>query len=220
MEPVALKDAQIRFREGLLLELTGDNGASGWGEASPLPGFSHESLDETGSQLYELASSLVGSALARDQTSQNAPLFRELDDHELAPSARSGFELAIWNLYAVSQGKSLAEMLSEEPGAAVSLNGLLAGPEVRVLEEARRMLDAGYEAVKLKVGSRGIGEDARLVGAVAEVLGGDVSLRLDANRAWGFEEAVEFFRATSGVRYEYVEEPLAEPEGLLRLVEE
>ncbi len=220
MEPVPLKGAQLHSREGLLLELTGENGVSGWGETSPLPGFSRESLDEAGRQLHELASSLMGNVLAGARSSHDAPLIHELDHRELWPSSRFGFELAACNLYAASQGKSLPEVLSEESGTSVSLNGLLAGSEEWVLEEAHRMLDVGYEAVKLKVGTRGIGEDARLVGAVAEVLGDAVALRLDANRAWSFEEAVEFFQATSGLRYEYVEEPLAEPKGLSRLASE
>ena len=200
--------------------MTDETGVSGWGEASPLPGFNRETLDEAGRELYELASSSMGSVLERGGILPDGPLDRSLDNREPAPSARFGFELAAWNLYATSQGKSLPETLSEDPGASVALNGLLTGSEERVLEEARRMLEAGYEAVKLKVGSREVSEDAELVDAVAEVLGETVALRLDANRAWSFEETVDFFRATSGLRYEYVEEPLAEPAGLSRLADE
>jgi O-succinylbenzoate synthase len=215
-----LKGSQLSYREGLLLELTDETGVSGWGETSPLPGFSRESLDEAGCQLRELASSLIGTTLPGDWSLSDGALSRGLDDHELAPSVRFGFELAAWNLYASSQGNTLPEVLSEKPDPSVFLNGLLTGPEERVLEEARRMLEAGYEAVKLKVGSRGVREDAELVGAVADVLGDAVALRLDANRAWSFDDAVEFFRATSGLDYEYIEEPLAEPAELSRLAEE
>lgn len=219
-EPVILKGARFHSREGLLLELTGDTGTSGWGETSPLPGFSRESLDEAGYRLHELALSFVGSTPSVGYPLPDAPLSRELDDRELSPSVRFGFELAAWNLYAASQGKALPEVFSERPGTMVSLNGLLAGPGEWVLEEAHRMRDAGYAAVKLKVGSRGLREDTELVVAVAEVLGDSVALRLDANRAWRFEEAVDFCRVVSGLRYEYLEEPLAEPAGLPRLSEE
>ena len=215
-----LKGSQLSYRKGLLLELTDETGVSGWGETSPLPGFSRESLGEGRCQLRELASSFVRTKLPGDWSLSEGALSRGLDEHELAPSVRFGFELAVWNLYASSQGKTLPEVLSEKPGTSVSLNGLLTGPEERVLKEARRMLDAGYETVKLKLGSRGVREDAELVAEVADVLGSAVALRLDANRAWSFEDAVEFFHATSGLGYEYVEEPLAEPSGLSRLADE
>ena len=215
-----LKGSQLSYREGLLLELTDETGVSGWGEISPLPGFSRESLEEAGRQLRELASSSVGTTLPGDWSLSDGALSRGLDEHELAPSARFGFELAVWNLYASSQDKTLPEVLSEKPGTSILLNGLLTGSEERVLEEARRMLDAGYEAVKLKVGSRGVREDAEFVAEVADVLGSAVALRLDANRAWSFEDAVKFFHATASLGYEYVEEPLAEPSGLSRLADE
>jgi O-succinylbenzoate synthase len=52
---------------------------------------------------------------------------------------------------------------------------------------------------------------AELVQALNEELGDAVSLRLDANRAWSLEEAERFARGTVGLRFEYVEEPLADP---------
>lgn len=219
-EPVNLKGAQLHSREGHLIELTDDIGVSGWGETSPLPGFSQESIKEAVEQLRELASSLMGSVISEDGSPGNEPLVKELSELELTPSVRFGFELAAYNIYATSQGKTLPEILSEDPGESVALNGLLVGSGERVLDDARRMRDAGYEAVKLKVGSRRVWEDVRLVGAVADVLGEKVSLRLDANRAWSFEEAVGFLRGAADLRYEYIEEPLAEPVGLSRLVDE
>ena len=76
------------------------------------------------------------------------------------------------------------------------------------------MRDEGYRSIKLKVGTRTVVEEVALVRELAEELGEGISLRLDANRAWGYEEAAEFVRGTAGVRFEYVEEPLADPEGL------
>jgi O-succinylbenzoate synthase len=45
-------------------------------------------------------------------------------------------------------------------------------------------------------------------------------LRLDANRAWGFGEAVAFARAVRDVRVEYVEEPLADAALLPRFADD
>lgn len=82
------------------------------------------------------------------------------------------------------------------------------------------MRAAGYRAVKLKVGGREIGGDMRLVREVGEVLGDGVSLRLDANRAWGYEEALAFAEGVEGVGIQYIEEPLKDPKGLAGLAGE
>jgi o-succinylbenzoate synthase len=93
----------------------------------------------------------------------------------------------------------------------VPVNALVSGSPDEVLEGARRVRSAGYRAVKLKVGGRAIEEDIESVRALNEELGEAVALRLDANRAWSLEEAERFVRGAAGLRFEYIEEPVADP---------
>ena len=210
--PLPIGDITLFQREGILLRLSGDDGSEGWGETAPLPGFSVESQSEAASQLRRLAGSMVGREVKEDWVDPYGEFGRELD--RVAPSVRFGFELAVWNLYAPSSGRTLPEVVTPFPRAVVPVNGLLAGSPAEVLVEARRKSDAGYRSIKLKIGTRTVAEDVALVRALGEGLGEDISLRLDANRLWDYEEAAEFVRGTAGVRFEYVEEPLADPERL------
>lgn len=212
--PLTLKGKTFDRREGLLLCLEGANGATGWGEAAPLPGFSRESLEDAIRELSELAASMAGREVDDDSIGADGTFACELDSMNLAPSVRFGFETAAWNLYAATHGVTLAGVISRRPRAVVPVNGLLTGSPAEVLKEARRMRSAGYEAVKLKVGGRSIQEGIDLVRAVRESLGESVSLRLDANRAWSFEEGVRFARGVWGLGIEYIEEPLTDPAGL------
>ena len=177
------------------------------GEAAPLPGCSHEGLDEVARQLRHLADSMVGREATVDLEGAFA---RELDTLDLVPSARFGFELALWDLYAASSGKALPELVTSRPRTTVTVNALISSPD-HAIEEALRARAAGYEAVKLKVGARSVEDDVELVRAVRGALGDAASLRLDANRAWSLEEAERFARAASALGFEYVEEPLADP---------
>jgi O-succinylbenzoate synthase len=210
-EPLTLKGMVLRHREGLLLELTGEGGVVGRGETSPLPGFSRESLDDAAEQLRGLASSMVGREVTDDWVDPTGDFNRELDSMDLAPSVRFGLELALWDLYAASRGRLLAELVTPHPRTTVPVSALISGPPGEALEEARRVRSLGYEAVKLKVGARAVEEDVELVHAVSGALGDAVALRLDANRTWSLEEAERFARGTAGQRFEYVEEPLADP---------
>jgi o-succinylbenzoate synthase len=215
---LTLGDLTLHHREGLLLRLSGDNGSEGWGEVAPLPGFSVESLVDATAQLRRLAGSMMGCEVRKDWVDPYGKFGRELD--RVPPSVQFGFELAVWNLYAASSGRTLPEVVTPSPRAMVPVNGLLAGSPAEVLEEVRRMREAGYNSIKLKVGTRTVAEDAALVRALGEGLGEGISLRLDANRAWNYEEAAKFVRGTAGVRFDYVEEPLADPERLPGLVRE
>lgn len=209
--PLKLSGAALRHREGLLLRLTGEDGTEGWGEAAPLPGFSPETLDEAALDLRLLAETEIGREVAEEILDIAPDLARSV-----APSARFGFETALWNLRAASGGRTLAEVLTSRtpPREKVALAALLSGPPEQVMGEVERARASGYRAVKLKVGRRSVAEDSALARAVAERLGGEVSLRLDANRAWNFEQAAEFVRLVQHVPLEYLEEPLSEPNRL------
>ena len=207
--PLKLEGTTLYRREGLLLKLAGEDGSEGWGETAPLPSFSRESSVEAASQLRRLARSMMNSEVADDWVDPYGEFARGLG--RFAPSVRFGFELAVWNLYGASLGRTLPELVRLSPRDIVPVNGLLAGSPVEVLEEARHMRDVGYPSVKLKVGARAVAEDAALVRALGEELGTDISLRLDANRAWAYEEAAEFVRGAAGQRFEYIEEPLTDP---------
>jgi o-succinylbenzoate synthase len=210
-EPLALRGIVLRHREGLLLKLAGEGGAVGWGEASPLPGFSRESPGEAAGQLRELASSMVGREITEDRIDPDGGFGRELDAIDLAPSTRFGLELALWDLCAATRGGSLADLITPYPRTRVPVNTLISGSPCRAVEEASRARSAGYEAVKLKVGGRAVEDDVELVHALNKELGDGVALRLDANRQWSFEEAEWFARRATSLRFEYVEEPLADP---------
>ena len=218
--PLALKGATLWRREGLLLRLTGDDGSEGWGESAPLPGFSVESLDQAIVQLRRLAGSMVGSEITGDWIGGGGALGGELKRLGSTPSVRFGLEMAVWNLYAASSGKALPELVAASPRKVVPVSGLLSGAPDAVLEGARRMREDGYESVKLKIGRQTVTEDIGLVSTLVEVLGNDVSLRLDSNRAWDYEAAAEFIRGVAELPLEYVEEPLADPAGLRDLARE
>lgn len=219
-QPLTLKGVTLHQREGLLLRLTGDDGSEGWGESAPLPGFSGESLEEAAAQLRSLAGRMLELEPADDRVEAEVSFSREMDRMGPAPSVRFGFELSVWNLYASRSGKTLPELVTPHPTLAVPVNGLLSGQMGEVLEETRRMREAGYRSIKLKVGVRDVAEDVELVRTLGEQISDAVTLRLDANQSWGYEEAAQFVRGVGRAGFEYIEEPLADPARLPDLVRE
>lgn len=210
----------LQEREGFLIRLESDTGRVGWGEASPVPGYSRESIDEARQQLGDLRASLRGWTITADWIAWEGAFMHYLDGIGLVASVRFGLELALWNLYAAVQGKALVDLIAPQPRAAVSLNGLLMGSTKEILEGARAMRFSHFPAVKLKVGRRSVEEDVELVKGVRHILGPGVGLRLDANRAWSLSEAIDLVKGISGVRVEYIEEPLVDPRLLSHLAEQ
>lgn len=208
--PLALAGRIVREREGALVRVDSDTGASGWGDVAPLPGFSRESLGDAETELAALAKRLRGAALhSRD----DVPSWPEPGTPGTpSPSVRFGIETALASLASQAGGETGAELPCFD--GAVPVGGLLAGTPRQVLEHSRRLRDAGCRAVKLKVGTRPVPEDAALCRAVRAALGDGVALRLDANRSWDYGQATAFARALGAAGVEYLEEPLADPSRL------
>jgi len=217
-KPVTLKGTTLRRREGALIRLSTEDGHEGWGEAAPLPSFSPESLEDTIVRLHATAPGLLGREIPTNPPKPDNTPISGLPS--LPPSASFGLEVALLNLRASCRGETLPNLLTDKPAKSVYINGLISGSVENVLAEASSMREAGYRAVKLKVGRRGVYEDVEVVRSIGETLGSGVSLRLDANRAWEFDEALEFALGVSGTQIEYVEEPLAAPARLGELARE
>lgn len=211
--PLRLGEQTYTERSGLLLRVEKD-GVVGWGEASPLPGFSPDSFDEAHAALgdAEAVATAAYDALAPDP---HADLF----SLGLPPSAQAAVEGAVLSLIARERGTTVARLLNPDAAETVLVNGLLPRADRdETLARARELAAAGYRAVKLKVGGDAR-EDAAFVEVVAETLGPGVALRLDANRAWSKTEALRFADALAGLSIDYVEEPVANPADLLAVAE-
>ena len=96
-------------------------------------------------------------------------------------------------------------LLTDDPAPHVPVNALLSATDrAGAAEQAARAVRRGFGCVKVKVG---VGDDAGRVAAVRAAAGPRVALRVDANGAWGVEQAVRAIDALAPVGLELVEEP-------------
>jgi O-succinylbenzoate synthase len=71
--------------------------------------------------------------------------------------------------------------------------------------------EGGFRTLKIKVGRQSVRADAERVVEIHHQLAPAIKLRLDANRAWSFTDALDFAKRIAGVSLEHIEEPLREP---------
>ena len=195
--PLGTATGEIGSREGYLLRVEID-GVEGYGEATPLPGWT-ESNEECRDALLD--------AVERFHDLDEPDSLTGLDD---APAARHALSLALLDLRATHEGTPLHRFLGADGTVdAVPVNATVGdGDADETVAAAERAVDAGYGTLKLKVGARPVAEDAERVAAVRDAVGPDVALRADANGAWTRDEARDALDALAGSTVEYVEQPL------------
>jgi L-fuconate dehydratase len=77
----------------------------------------------------------------------------------------------------------------------------------RIRENARRALDAGFRAFKLKVGSNDPNRDIRRANMLRNLVGDESMLMLDVNQQWTFPQTLEICNSLRNISPYWVEEP-------------
>ena len=206
-------------RRGLVLTLRDDDGRTGLGEATPLPGTSPDDADSCERALREAASALgpldpaapgLPAAAVRRALTPLDPLLAPL------PAARFALETALLDLLGQRLAQPLAACLGgPRPYAEVPVNGLAmasAGPDA-LLAAARALLARGVTCLKVKLRARGddafAAELTALTALRRELPPAALELRLDPNGAWTPDEARLRLAALAPLAPRFVEQPIA-----------
>ncbi|MGB3955835.1 MAG: enolase C-terminal domain-like protein [Brooklawnia sp.] len=92
--------------------------------------------------------------------------------------------------------------------------GWFSYPDEQVVENARRAVDSGFTAMKLKVGSPEHERDIRRVNLVRDAVGPDATLMIDVNQQWELREAITVVHQLQDANLYWVEEP-TDPDDVL-----
>lgn len=126
-----------------------------------------------------------------------------------AAMAMSGIDLALWDLRGKATGWPLYRLLGGGPRAIPAYAGGVAlgyQPPDLLAEEARRHVDAGYRAVKLRIGDA-VDRDLARVRRVRESLGPDVTILSDANTGYTVNDVRRAMPGLEEEQVEWLEEP-------------
>ncbi|MFQ5879160.1 MAG: mandelate racemase/muconate lactonizing enzyme family protein, partial [Dehalococcoidia bacterium] len=215
----ATASGALTCREGLVLRLETDRGIVGLGEASPLPERGGGSLPAALAVLDDVGAGLVG----RELEEVGVALDGVDQKHSALAAVRCALDVAVCDAMAKAAGVSVAELLTGKAAPSVPVNTTIGAPTTaEACDQAAAAQAAGFGCVKLKVGmARSVEEEWQRVAAVRDALGPGVRLRVDANGAWGVEQAVGTIRALEAYDLEFVEQPVAPGDpGALRRVRE
>ena len=119
-------------------------------------------------------------------------------------------DVASWDALAQAAGVPLARLLgaSPRPIPAYNSNGLGLMPAAALADEAEKLLEGGFRAVKLRLGYPSLEQDLAALRAVRNRIPDAVSLMVDYNQALTLPEAMKRGRALDGEDVYWIEEPL------------
>jgi mandelate racemase len=124
--------------------------------------------------------------------------------------AMAGFDIACWDAVAVAAGLPLVRLLGGEPRRIPAYNscGLGLMPKDALADEAERLTERGFRAIKLRLGYPTLAEDLAAVHAVKRRIAADVAVMVDYNQALTLDEAFVRGRALDREGLAWLEEPI------------
>jgi D-galactarolactone cycloisomerase len=197
-------------RETALVEVSTDDGLTGWGEAygPSLP---------AASAVRDFFAPMVLGRDPRDTEAMWHLLYaRSIDYGQKGTllAAISALDIACWDIKAQSAGAPLYRVLGGSYTESIPCyaTGFYFGGgdrlEDKFSREARQYIAEGFRAVKMKVGL-GIERDAELVAAVRTALGPGIRLMMDANHAYTPAEAIALAKRVEHHGIHWFEEPVS-----------
>lgn len=100
----------------------------------------------------------------------------------------------------------LGILLSGYPGYDTSV-GWFNYSDEKIRENCLKAVDAGFTALKLKVGSADFERDIRRANLVREVAGNEIKVMLDANQQWNLPQALYICKRLQEMNPYWIEEP-------------
>lgn len=134
--------------------------------------------------------------------------FQLMGTRGLVGMAIAGLDMAAWDALAQAAELPLVRLLGAEPApvrAYATLRPM--SPPGRVADAARQASAAGFQAVKIKLGSAGLSTDIKVLNAVRGAVDDAVRVMIDYNQSLNVDEAITRITVLDELGLEWVEEP-------------
>lgn len=125
--------------------------------------------------------------------------------------AVSALDAAAWDIVGKAHGLPVYKMLGgvRDRVPAYASAGLWLHLDIdELVAEAKAFVEAGFRAMKMRLGKRSVEEDAERVAAVRGAIGHDIALMADANQGFTVSHAIRLGRAIEPYHLVWFEEPV------------
>jgi len=195
-------------RDAVIVKVRTESGLVGWGEshAGRAPGAVAALINTT------LRTLVLGMDATDVVGVWNRIYSRQLASHGMGAGcslAMSGLDMALWDIRGKAVGWPLYKLLggAQRPIPAYAGGVSLGFQDPRdLIAEAKTHIDAGFRAIKLRLGDT-VNDDIDRVEAAREAFGEDIEILTDANVGYTLEDVRRVMPALEDLGVRWLEEP-------------
>lgn len=193
----------VHHREGILIRYS-DNATEIITEATPLPGFSHESLNEVKTAVSDQKESL-DTFFSEPFSLEELKLF--LKQLPNLPSLQFALSFLGFQVFSERNQQSLFDLFEVTTPSKLLVNDVLPIQELdETIQHFKKSYDKGFRTYKLKSGFP-IDHLVKTLKALNQSEEQNCKFRIDANQSWPPDQFLDIEKQLREFNIEYVEEP-------------
>lgn len=201
--PVKVSFGTLYGFDSVILKIETSEGIVGYGEASPFPFLTGDSIDTVFCVGKEISKKLIGEdplLIGRIHS-----IMDSMYTHN--GSVKAAYDMALYDIAAKKMGEPLYKFLEGytnqlETDATIGID--IPEEMARVAEE---WVKKGFRNLKIKLGD-GWETDVERICKIREIVGDNIRMRADINQGWTVKEAIKAIRAMEPYKLEVIEQPI------------
>lgn len=207
IHPFVTAQHTVNDIEAIGVTITLSNGLVGHGAATANEVVTGDTLASAMSVIEEV---LRPKLLEQDFERWEALLARLQTAIKHNEPAKAACELALYDLRSQLFGVPLYQYLGGSSQRVATDFTIGIGEPQAMVKEALEKEQAGFQALKIKVGGTDVAEESARIHAIASATQKTTRLRIDANQAWNVKESIQLIEELADLadRIDFIEQPV------------
>lgn len=195
--PAGTSRGVMNFKDAYFIHLVDEQNNIGIGECSTIPGLSFDDRPDYLQKLIEVIKDVQF-------------YLNDLSILNEFPSIVFGLETAYFDLFNGGQHLPFPSEFTKG-NKSIPINGLIwMGNEEEMMKQIESKLQQNFKCIKLKIGAIDFERELKLIGSIRERYDEqEIEIRVDANGAFGVEEAMSKLEKLSKLKLHSIEQPIA-----------
>jgi len=203
MHPFTIATGTMHYAQNIFIRVHTDAGLYGVGECSAFPMIA----GETQATCFEMAKDFAAIWKNKDATAIEDRM-QELHNYTaFNATIKSAFDMALYDLAAKAADKPLYQWLGGEKKQPETDLTIGIDTPVNMANTAVDFVQRGVRIIKIKLGKNAT-DDVERVRRIREAVGESITLRIDANQGWTYDNALYALTAMQPYNIQFCEQPM------------
>jgi L-alanine-DL-glutamate epimerase-like enolase superfamily enzyme len=204
MRPFSIATGTMDYAQNVFIRVHTDARFYGVGECSAFPMIVGETQDTCMAMAKDFA--LLWKDKDPLELEERLNELQKFTAHNF--TIKSAFDMALYDIASKALNVPLYQLLKGQKREVETDITIGIGTTEEMVAQAIALKDSGAGILKIKLG-KNVDEDIQRIYNIRKAIGPDITLRIDANQGWNFEQAIKALTSMEAYNIQFCEQPMS-----------